>query len=564
MMPSCPLSTCLALSSALVFAAGAADAQISTPVTPASVSQQDRVRGHEAVRAQASTREAPSSAWKVAAAAPSGSADQAPPPPLAREFRAAWVASVANIDWPSRPGLSAWEQQVELLQILNRAVELHLNAVVLQIRPAADALYRSKYEPWSTYLTGQMGQAPEPLYDPLAFAVKEAHKRGLELHAWFNPFRAHHPADSSAFSTNHVSQTDAHMVRQYGDYLWLDPGSKSARQRSLDVVMDIVWRYDIDGIHLDDYFYPYKERDSTGRLIAFPDDPSWRLYRGNGGKLGRDDWRRHNIDLFIEDLYGHVKAAKPWVQVGISPFGIWRPGNPEQIQGFDAYTELYADSRKWLNEGWLDYISPQLYWRVSPPAQSYPVLLKWWVSQNTHGRHIWPGNYTSRVSAKGAGGGANRWPASELLEQVRLTRAQPGATGNVHFSMKALMDNRGGIVDALEKGPYATPALVPASPWLSDSVPPEPRASVSVDSTTGNLQLRFAPTTVHRVWLWAVRARTGGKWVTTILPSEQRILTLSRAGETAPDLVVINEVDRYGNTSEDVTIVPATLVMRPE
>lgn len=272
--------------------------------------------------------------------------------------------------------------------------------------------------------------------------------------------------------------------------------------------------------------------------------------------MNRDDWRRHNIDMFIESLYEHVKAAKPWVQVGISPFGIWRPGNPPQIQGFDAYSQIYADSRKWLNEGWLDYITPQLYWKVDAPEQSYPVLLKWWVSQNTHGRHIWPGNFTSRVSDDSVNGGRNSWPASELLEQIRLTRAQPGATGNVHFSMKALMDNRGGIVDALEKGPYSTPALVPASTWLSDSAPPEPRAFVAVDSITGNLQLHLAPTTVHRVWLWAVRARTEGKWTTKILPSEQRILTLSRAGSPTPDMVVVNEVNRYGNASVDVTILP--------
>ncbi len=501
-----------------------------------------------------------SASGTAAGSASARAADDAPP--LDREFRAAWVATVDNIDWPSRPGLSTWRQQAELIAILDRAVELKLNAVVLQVRPAADALYRSSREPWSAFLTGQMGAAPEPAYDPLAFAVREAHRRGLELHAWFNPFRAHHPADSSAISSNHVSRADAHMVRRYGQYLWLDPGSRSARQRSLDVVMDIVWHYDIDGIHLDDYFYPYKERDSRGRIIDFPDGPSWRLYRGNGGRLSRDDWRRHNIDTFIEQLYARVKAAKPWVKVGISPFGIWRPGNPPGVKGLDAYGQLYADSRKWLREGWLDYFTPQLYWKVSAPGQSYPVLLKWWVSQNVHGRHIWPGNFTSRVSDEGASGGPNSWPASELLEQIRLTRAQAGATGNVHFSMKALLEDRGGLVDSLEGGPYSTPALVPASPWLGDHTPPKPRAWTAVDSVTGNTRLRFAPATAHRVWLWAVRARVGGRWSTSILPSEQRVLTLSRAGEPVPDMVVLNEVDRYGNTSEDVVVLPAEVVSR--
>ncbi|HEX7942553.1 MAG TPA: family 10 glycosylhydrolase, partial [Gemmatimonadaceae bacterium] len=340
--------------------------------------------------------------------------DSDTPPPVTREFRGVWVASVANIDWPSRPGLTPWQQQVELLEILNRAVELHLNAVVLQVRPAADALYPSKYEPWSEYLTGQMGAAPEPSYDPLAFAVAEAHKRGLELHAWVNPFRAHHPTDTSALATDHVSRAHPDMVRQYGEYLWLDPGDLAARRYSLRVVLDIVRRYDIDGIHIDDYFYPYKERDSLGQEMDFPDEPSWSRYVRAGGTMSRDDWRRHNIDLFIEAMYHAVKAAKPWVKVGISPFGIWRPGNPEQVAGFDAYSQLYADSRKWLTEGWLDYLSPQLYWSVDSPHQSYPVLLEWWASQNTHGRHLWPGNDLNRIAGPLDTLG---WRADELLEQ---------------------------------------------------------------------------------------------------------------------------------------------------
>lgn len=470
---------------------------------------------------------------------------------MAREFRGVWVATVANIDWPSAPGLSPWQQQIELLEILNKAVEMHLNAIILQVRPAADALYASPYEPWSEYLTGQMGAPPEPFYDPLAFAIAEAHKRGLELHAWINPFRAHHPSATSPLATTHVREAEPGMVRQYGDYLWLDPGDPAARRHSLRVVLDIVRRYDVDGIHIDDYFYPYQERDSLGRPLSFPDEASWKRYVRAGGTLSRDDWRRHNIDRFIEAMYREVKAVKPWVKVGISPFGIWRPGFPEQVAGFDAYAELYADSRKWLTNGWLDYLSPQLYWSIGRPQQSYPVLLAWWVSQNVHGRHIWPGNYASRVGPLGT----SSWPVDELLQQIRLTREQPGATGNVYFSMSAFLRNQGGITDQLMAGPYQGPALVPASPWLSRSRPPAPRAVARADTVTGNLVLHIAPATEHEPWLWVVQARNAGEWTTAILPGVQRAYTLRRAPSlTGPDVVAVSEVNRYGNQSPDTVL----------
>ncbi|MEO5580204.1 MAG: family 10 glycosylhydrolase, partial [Gemmatimonadaceae bacterium] len=287
------------------------------------------------------------------------------PPAVAREFRAVWVATVSNIDWPSRSGLSSWEQQAELIAILNRTVALNMNAVILQVRPATDALYQSDIEPWSEYLSSQMGRPPEPFYDPLEFAVTEAHKRGLELHAWFNPYRSRHPSAKSEVAATHLSNTRPGLVRTYGKHLWLDPGDPAVRRHSLRVVMDVVRRYDVDGIHVDDYFYPYKERDSANAIIDFPDDETWSRYTKAGGKLARHDWRRNNVDTFIRELYTETKRIKPWVKVGISPFGVWRPGFPDQIKGFDAYAELYADSRKWLNEGWLDYFTPQLYWPIA-------------------------------------------------------------------------------------------------------------------------------------------------------------------------------------------------------
>src|SRR5882724_12073739 len=272
------------------------------------------------------------------------------PPPLAREFRGVWIATVANIDWPSKPGLTTAQQKAELISLLSHAAQLKLNAVIFQVRPACDALYDSKIEPWSEYLTGVMGKAPEPFYDPLAFALEEAHKRGLELHAWFNPYRALHKSHSGNISAGHISRTHPELVRSYGEYLWLDPGEREVQEYSLRVVMDVVKRYDIDGVQFDDYFYP----DPTGLNREFPDEASWRKY-GVSGKLSRADWRRENVNAFISRVYTSIKAAKPWVKFGVAPFGIWRPGEPAQITGFDAYASLYADSRKWLAEGWVDY-----------------------------------------------------------------------------------------------------------------------------------------------------------------------------------------------------------------
>ena len=474
---------------------------------------------------------------------------QEEPPPVSREFRAVWVATVANIDWPSKPGLNAWEQQGELIAILNKAVQLHLNAIVLQVRPATDALYSSKLEPWSEYLTAQMGRPPEPMYDPLKFAVDEAHKRGLELHAWFNPYRSHHPSAKSEISTNHLSIKRPELVRTYGKHLWLDPGDSAVRRHSVNVIVDVVKRYDLDGIHIDDYFYPYKERDSAGTIIDFPDSVTWHRYVDSGGELSRDDWRRRNVDMFVRDLYKATKSAKRWVKFGISPFGIWRPGSPPQIKGFDAYTELYADSKKWLNEGWLDYFTPQLYWPIARQDVSYPVLLEWWISENTKKRNMWPGNFTSRVG----GTGENSWKTQEILDQISTTRLTKGAGGNVHFSAKVFMQNRDSIVEKLIGGPYAAPALIPASPWL-DSIPPRtPLAYLMKDSVTRATTVTLVPVGTEKPWLWVARYRYGPDWSTLILPGTQTMHMFEGGSESKPpDAVFVSAVDRTGNESKAV------------
>ena len=485
---------------------------------------------------------------------------QTTPPPVARELRAVWVATVDNMDWPSKAGLSAAEQQAELVGILDRLVQLRMNAIVLQVRPAADALYQSDLEPWSEVLTGEMGRAPG--YDPLAFAITEAHKRGLELHAWINPYRARYSLTRPA-SSNHVSRTNPELVRRYGSYLWMDPGDARVRDLTTRVVLDIVRRYDIDALHIDDYFYPYREV-VRGRELPFPDDATWGRYRSGGGTLARDDWRRENVNVLVRQLNDAIHNVKPWVRFGVSPFGIWRPGYPSSVRGLDQYTEIYADARKWLRQGWADYFTPQLYWSVDKPEQRYDHLLKWWVDENVMRRHMWPGNYTGKMLLP-----SFRWPTKEIIEQIRLTRAQPGATGNVHFSMKVFFENPDALNERLVAGPYAQPALVPATTWLSVGTPPAPAVSVR-NEASGRSMLEMLPTAQPPVaigyggtstvsatpWLWVVQTLGESGWITEIVPAAVRSRPLAARGAT-PREVRVTAIDRLGVAS------PAAVLRAP-
>ena len=270
-----------------------------------------------------------------------------------------------------------------------------MNAVVLQVRPQADALYKSDLEPWSYYLTGEQGKAPEPFYDPLEFWIEESHARGIELHAWFNPYRAGHPAMKGAISEKSVIKAKAKLVRRLADtsYYWMDPAMKEVQDHSYAVIMDVVKRYDVDGIHFDDYFYPYAEYNK-GK--DFPDEETYKAYKAAGGKKERGDWRRDAVNKFVQRIYKGIKKQKPWVKFGISPFGIYRPGYPASVGStFDQYSELYADAKLWLNKGWVDYLTPQIYWTIAKVKTSFPVLLGWWNSENTKNRNIWPGLYAS-------------------------------------------------------------------------------------------------------------------------------------------------------------------------
>jgi len=436
------------------------------------------------------------------------------PPQLAREFRGAWIASIYNIDWPSAKGLSASSQQAELRSMLDKMAALKMNAVVFQVRPQCDALYQSSIEPWSPWLTGTMGRSPG--YDPLAYCIREAHARGIEVHAWFNPFRAL-SNNSQQVCGNHVSRAAPQITKRYGTMTWCDPGLPETRERALRVIMDVVRRYDVDGVHLDDYFYPY-----PGAGLRFAD-----------GKTPAQ--RRACVDGFVSSLYGSVKREKPWVRVGISPFGIWRPGVPSGIEaGLDSYEDLAGDSRKWLKNGWVDYLAPQLYWRISPQKQSFPALLEWWRQQGS--RPVWPGIATGRI-----GGPEDRRPASEITNQIDLTRKiGRNWNGHIHWSAKSLVTNRGGIAGKLA-GTYTQPAAVPPMPWVSSRAPAAPGVSASVQG--GNTVVQWSPDgNTAKV---AVQARNGGAWKT------MRIASVGAGQATIPraDAIAVTALDRFGNAS---------------
>jgi uncharacterized lipoprotein YddW (UPF0748 family) len=458
------------------------------------------------------------------------------PPKPDREFRGVWVATVGNLDWPSKPGLSTTQQKAELVSMLDRAAQLRLNAVLFQVRPCCDALYASRIEPWSEYLTGTMGRRPEPFYDPLEFVVEEAHRRGLELHAWFNPFRARHTSAKSAPSSDHVSCSHPQLVRSYGPLLWLDPGEKAAQAYTLSVVLDVVRRYDIDGVHFDDYFYPYKERDASGKELDFPDEASWRRF-GKKTELSRDDWRRENINLFIRRTYKEIKAAKPWVKFGVSPFGIWRPGHPPRVEGLDAYASIYADSRAWLANGWLDYLAPQLYWAIDAPKQSFPSLLEWWVQQNPRQRLIVAG--MNSIKAR------HEWPLGEIINQIQYTRRQPGSGGQVHWDMKTLMlDSK--LAGALQREVYAKPALVPAMPWLGRPDLGRPTLAARPRPNGAGLQITWSAAAQDKPAWWLLQTRTGEQWNTEILPGRTRVAVWTAR---EPEVIALSAVNRAGGVS---------------
>lgn len=381
------------------------------------------------------------------------------------EFRAAWIATVDNIDWPTRGNYDPAKQREEFIQLLEMHKANGMNAIVMQIRPATDAFYPSELEPWSEWLTGKQGLAPKPYYDPLQFMIEETHKRGMEFHAWLNPYRAVFNIQKSSIAPNHITKTKPHLFLDYGGKRYFDPGIPEGQDFVVKVIEDIVTRYKVDAIHFDDYFYPYRIPK-----LEFPDEQSYRKY-GNG--LSKNDWRRSNVDSIIVKLNRAIKNINPLCKFGISPFGIWRNAKDDDRGsntngGQTNYDDLYADILLWLENDWIDYVVPQLYWEFEHKAAPYGPLLDWW-SKNSFGKHcyIGLGIYKANTNAF--------WrDKTQLPRQVAAIRETPNVQGAVYFSSKSFVSNPNGWSDSLKNNYYKEPALIPEMPWLEGFLPKPP------------------------------------------------------------------------------------------
>lgn len=432
------------------------------------------------------------------------------------EFRGTWIATVINLDWPQSGGLAPRFQKSDLINKLNKLDELGINIVFFQIRTEGDALYDSPIEPWSKYLTGEEGKAPEPYWDPLTFVIEEAHKRGMELHAWLNPYRAMRtiPSDFSqkvSANTNkdvyeideslkpfllkegdnkknkfpgttqrdekHVSNTHPEWLMVMNQNIAIfDPGLPEVIEYNIDVVMDVVNRYDVDGIHFDDYFYPYPPNHMASNDNESLDDSTFIKYPR--GFTDKDDWRRNNIDIFVEMLHDSIQVVKPWVKFGISPFGIWKSGTPDGISGMNAYEVIYGDGIEWLQEQTIDYVTPQLYWefnRFGPFGQDYGALSDWWAdSAAANDRHIYPGHGLYRSDANTYSGNT-LFNANEIPKQLRHNRENTKIQGSVFFREKNLTGfSSKGFADSLRNNFYKYDALQPIMEWKSLTTPDSP------------------------------------------------------------------------------------------
>ena len=373
-------------------------------------------------------------------------------------LRAAWIATVDNIDWPSKKGLPVDSQKAEFIRILDLHKQNGLNAIIMQIRPATDAFYPSPYEPWSEWLSGVQGKPPSPYYDPLQFMIDETHKRGMEFHAWCNPYRADFSIGKASIAPSHITRLHPQWFLDYGGKKYFDPGNKEAQEFVVEVIKDITERYDVDAIHFDDYFYPYR---IAGK--EFPDSISYAQY---GRGMQKDDWRRSNVDSIIYKLFTVIRKTKPHVQFGISPFGVWRnidkdPRGSNTKAGQTNYDDLYADILLWLQKGWIDYVAPQLYWEMGHKAAPYEVLIDWW-SKHTYGKHCYIGLGIYRANGRDVA-----WKDSTLLpRQIEMLRNTPNMHGMIFFSTKSFFNNPNGWNDSLRLNYFKEPAPLPQIKWL--------------------------------------------------------------------------------------------------
>ncbi|MCC2545649.1 family 10 glycosylhydrolase [Hymenobacter sp. BT175] len=405
-----------------------------------------------------------------------------------REFRAVWVAHVFNLNWPSNKTRTPAQQRAEFISLLDRHQQNGINAVIVQIRASADAIYPSTIEPWSEWLTGTQGVGPSPAYDPLAFMIRETHRRGMEFHAWLNPYRAVTTA-SASIAANHVTRLHPDWIVPFGDLRVLNPGLPAVRQYLTRVVMDVVRRYDVDAIHFDDYFYP-----APVSGVVFNDDAAFS--QDPRGIATKADWRRDNIDLFVRTISDSIRAAKPRVKFGISPPGVWRNGTSvggTATTAFASYSDIFADSRKWLQQGWVDYLAPQVYFSIGQTAANYSLIVPWWSQQVTaaNPRHVYIGLASYKVSATASD--VNFRSGSQIPSQIRLLRQQPNVQGAIYYSSTPTLANPLGLIDSLRQNFYRAPSLVPTMPWKDNVAPTAPQGGLYYDTGINTLTIEWQP-----------------------------------------------------------------------
>ncbi|WP_188764742.1 family 10 glycosylhydrolase [Emticicia aquatilis] len=401
-----------------------------------------------------------------------------------REFRGAWIATVNNIDYPSSKSLTSAQQQAEFIKILDQHQQAGINAVMVQIRTNGDAFYPSELAPWSEYLTSKQGKAPEPFYDPMAFMVAECRKRGIEFHAWFNPYRAVPNINTTVLDAKHVAVKHPEWLLPYGNLRVLDPGKPEVIKHITEVVMEVATKYDIDGVHFDDYFYPYP---STGLTI----NDSATYNRNSRGILNRADWRRDNVNILVKTIADTLKAVKPWVKFGISPFGIWQNKTTAQplgsaTSGLQSYSDVYCDSRLWLQKGWVDYIAPQIYWNIGLAVADFSILVPWWAN-NVFDRHLYIGHAAYRINATDVVAWQN---PSQMPTQIRLARSTAKVQGSIFYNTNTLNKNLLGFRDSLITKLYKTPALMPQMLW-KDAVSPDSPKNLTANLTDKGLQIKW-------------------------------------------------------------------------
>lgn len=374
-----------------------------------------------------------------------------------REFRGVWVATVANIDYPREGTTEVFALQEQWKNMIERHKKIGFNVIIAQVRPASDAFYPTESAPWSKYLTGKQGTAPADSFDPLKFMIEETHKQGMEFHAWFNPYRATLDFDTVNLAPNHVFRRHRDWVVRYGPRFYLNPGIPEVRKHLVTVVNEVVGGYDIDAVHFDDYFYPYKVVNEE-----FPDTATFSKYGEKFNDIAA--WRRSNIDSLIENVSKSVKALKPHVQFGVSPFGVWRnkeqdPLGSDTRAGATTYDDLYADVIKWLKAGWIDYVIPQLYWNIGFAPADHATLVGWWGAR-TYERNLYVGHAAYKV----ANNAESAWnDPNEIPKQIQLSRRAATVQGSAYFSSKPILENRLGLRDSLAAY-YQLPALIPIPP----------------------------------------------------------------------------------------------------